>query len=455
MDEDNGSDRRDRDPQPGGDRYEGPGGPPPLSVASYGAPGQPAWSKGWPGQPGGYGGWPGSPAGYGPPPRRRRRGLPLIYVLVAILAAGAGAGAGAALTGSSGSTYTGVSSNDVPAPHRNAGTGNSGALNSQQIANEVDPGVVDISAPIAYSGGTTSQGTGIVISSDGLVLTNNHVINGESTVRATLVTSGKSYPARVVGYDVTDDEALLQLEGASGLKTVSVGNSAHLRLGAHVLAIGNAEGRGGLPTVAPGVLSGLDNTVTASDQYTGTTETLHGMLQTSADILSGDSGGPLANAGGQVVGIDTAGNGDNSTGTAATGYAIPINKALSIARQIAAGHASSTIHIGLPAFLGVSAADASQGCQSGGGPITGGGSGTPASSGALICQVYPGTPAAIAGLTAGDVITAAGGQSVASAGALTAILARYQPGHSVSISYLTASGGQASTSVKLVAGPAK
>jgi S1-C subfamily serine protease len=471
MHDDNGSDHRDSeqqpgsgqpgsgDPQPGGDRAGNPGGHVPLPIASYGRPSPHGGYYGQPGplgQPGGYGTWPGQAGGDSKPPRRWWRGQPLIYVLVAVLAGGAGAGAGTLLTGSnSNNSYTGVSSHDVPVPHRNTGASNSGGLNPQQVADKVDPGVVDISAPIAYSGGTSSQGTGIVISSSGLVLTNNHVINGASSVRATLVTSGRSYTARVVGYDVTDDEALLQLEGASGLKPVSVGNSAHLALGTNVLAIGNAQGQGGTPSIAPGVINGLNSTVTATDQYTGTTETLHGMLQTSADIISGDSGGPLANAVGQVIGMDTAGNGDSTTGTATTGYAIPINKALSIARQIAAGHANSTIHIGMPAFLGVSVADASQGCQTSGGAGNGFGSTAPTGSGALICQVYQGSPAAAAGLAPGDVITAVAGHSVASASTLTTIMAAYQPGQTVSVTYVTPSGSKASTSLKLAAGPPK
>lgn len=480
MRDDNDSDHRDSeqqpgsgqpgngDPQPGGDGTENPGGHVPLPIASYGRPGphggyygqpgppgQPGGYGAWPGPPTGYGTWPGQPGGYGQPPRRWWRGQPLIYALVAALAAGTGAGAAALLTGNSSNSNTSVSSNDVPTPNRSTGAGNSGALNSQQVAEKVDPGVVDITAPIAYSGGTTSEGTGIVISPDGLVLTNNHVINGSSSVRATLVISGKTYAARVVGYDVTADVALLQLEGASGLKTVSVGDSAHLVPGTNVLAIGNADGQGGEPTVAPGVINGLNSTVTAADQYTGTTETLHGMLKTSADIISGDSGGPLANAAGQVVGMDTAGNGDSTTSTATTGYAIPINKALSIARQIAAGHADSAIHIGMPAFLGVSVADASQGCQTSGGPGNGSGSTAPTGSGALICQVYQGSPAAAAGLAPGDVITAVAGHSVASASALTTIMAAYQPGQTVSVTYVTSSGSKASTSLKLAAGPPK
>ena len=395
---------------------------------------------------------------HGPGRGRPRPGRALVYLMVAALAAGVGAGVAVALTSGGGHGYTGVSSRDVPAPTASAspggaspGGGTPGALNSQQVADRVDPGVVDISAPIAYSGGTTSEGTGMVISSNGLVLTNNHVVNEASTFRATLVTSGRAYTARLLGYDAADDVALLQMEGASGLPTVPVGNSARLSLRASVLAIGNADGQGGSPTVAPGVITGLNSTVTAEDQYTGTSETLHGMLATSADVISGDSGGPLADTSGDVIGMDTAGNGDGPGGSATQGFAVPINKALSVARQIAGGQASSVVHIGLPGFMGVQVADASQGCQAG----PGGGPAAPVTSGAMICQVYPGTPAASAGLQAGDVITAAGGQPVTSAAGLTAITGKYQPGQDVPLSYVTSSGARASTTVKLIAGPAR
>ena len=321
--------------QPGGYGPGGPGGP-----GGYGTPA------------GGYGGW-GSPAGgYGEPPPRKRRGLAVLLV-VAVLAAAAGAGTAVALNGNSGGS-TGVSSNDVPAPASNGNGSTNSNLNASAVAAKVEPGVVDITSTLNYQS-ETAEGTGMVLNSNGLVLTNNHVINGATSIKATLVTSGKTYTARVLGYDVTDDVALLQLQNASGLKTVSVGNSSQVTLGTPVLAIGNAGGQGGTPTVAPGIINATNRTITAGDQGSGTTETLHGMLQTSAQIQPGDSGGPLANAAGKVIGMDTAASssGSESSSSSTMGYAVPINTALSIARQIAAGHSSSTIQIGLPGFLGV------------------------------------------------------------------------------------------------------
>ena len=192
---------------------------------------------------------------------------------------------------------------------------------------------MDVTANLQYLQ-ETAKGTGFVIdAAAGLVLTNNHVIDGATSVTVTPVTSGKSYPARILGYDPADDVALLQLRGATGLKAVTIGDSSRVRVGTPVLAIGNEAGQGGSPTVAPGVISSLDRTIVASDQSSGLTETLYGMMQTSADIRPGDSGGPLADAAGQVIGIDTAAGGN----AVYSGYAIPINQALPIARQIAAG----------------------------------------------------------------------------------------------------------------------
>jgi S1-C subfamily serine protease len=339
------------------------------------------------------------------------------------------------------------------------------------VAAKVEPGVVDITSTLNYQQ-ETAEGTGMVLNSRGLVMTNNHVIDGATSIKATLVTSGKSYTAKVVGYDATDDVALLQLQNAANLKTVAVGNSSRVTLGQAVLAIGNAGGQGGSPTVAPGIINATNRTINAGDEGSGTTETLHGMLQTSAQIQAGDSGGPLANAAGKVIGMDTAAmtSSSASSNSSVTGYAIPINTALSIAHQIAAGQASSTVHIGLPAFIGVGVSDPSQGCSTGnggfggsgsGGSGSGGfggsgtGSGSTSSSGALICNVFQNTPAASSGLQVGDVITAVNGKTVSSENALTKIMTQYQPGQTIKITYQNSSGSSQTASVKLVEGPAK
>ncbi len=403
-----------------------------------------------------------------------------------MLAAAAGAGTAVALNSGNGGS-TGVSSNDVPAPQSNGNNnGNTGSsLNTAAVAAKVEPGVVDITSTLNYQS-ETAEGTGMVLNSNGLVLTNNHVINGATAIKATEVTTGKTYTARVVGYDAAEDVALLQLQNASGLKTVSVGNSAQVSLGTPVLAIGNAGGQGGNPTIAPGIINATNRTITAGDQGSGTTETLHGMLQTSAEIQPGDSGGPLANAAGKVIGMDTAASSSSATSSSSgstMGYAIPINTALSIAREIAAGHGSSTIQIGLPGFLGVlvpqsnssnpqQQAQQQQGQGSGFGGFggTGGGSQScvnsatsnsvpttiaPASSGALIDNVLCGSAAATAGLGAGDVITAVNGQAVTTPSSLTTIMSKFHGGDKVTVSYTGTNGAKQNVSLTLGTSPAK
>ena len=219
--------------------------------------------------------------------------------------------------------------------------------------NKVQPGLVIINTTLQYNS-EQAAGTGIVISADGLVLTNNHVIEDSTSINATDVGNGRTYRAKVVGYDQTGDIAVIQLQGASGLKTAPVGNSALVKTGAPVVAMGNADGQSAIVPAA-GQVTALHQTITASDEGGSiTSETLHGMIEVNADIVSGDSGGPLANASGQVIGIDTAGNGEGFSAQQSTdGFAIPINTALSVASQITAGQASSVITIGYPPFMGV------------------------------------------------------------------------------------------------------
>ena len=421
-----------------------------------------------------------------------------MYALVVIMAAGLGAAATVGLNGGQAAPTTGVSSHQVPGPQNDAGSTRGGSLNKARVAAKVEPGVVDIDAAIEYSGGTSSEGTGIVISADGLILTNNHVIDGSKSIRVTLTSNGKVYQATVLGYDSTHDVALLQLNGASRLKAVLIGNSAQVTLGTPVLALGNAEGQGGIPAIAEGIVNSLDKTISPTDESTGTTETLHDMLQTNADIVSGDSGGPLANSAGQVIGMDTANASSSQGPSSVLGFAIPIDAALSVAHQIAAGQASATVQIGLPGFLGVlvppgSNSSPQQQAQQqrkqiqqqqqsngsggvGGSPGNGNGNGqapqntgctdddadttvpssvAPASSGALVDGVLCGTAASGAGLVSGDVITAVNGQAVTSPTALTAMMSASQPGSRVKLSWETIGGQKKTTLVTLTAAPAR
>ncbi len=430
-------------------------GPPGSSQSGYG---QPGYGPGPWSQPGGAGNWglPGDIIGYGPEPPRRRGPRALVYVVVAVVAALVGAGTVVALNQNSQDPNS-VSSQQIPSPHRNAaGNANTTTINEQSVANKVEPGVVDINSQLKYESGAAA-GTGMVLSPNGLVLTNNHVVDGSTSLHATLVSSGKTFTAQVLGVDPVDDVALLKLAGASGLKTVSVGDSAKVTLGTAVVAIGNAGGQGGSPTVTSGTITALNRTINASDSGSGAnSETLHGMLQTNAPISAGDSGGPLANAAGQVIGMDTAANSQSLGGPGTNqGFAIPINKALTIARQIAGGKAGPHILIGRSGFMGIgvdSISDAQQ-CLANSG--IGVNYQVPAKSGALICSVYPGTPAAKAGLAAGDVITSVNGQPVSSANGLTAIMRKYKPGNTVSIGYATANQGSRTSSLTLIAGPVK
>jgi S1-C subfamily serine protease len=372
------------------------------------------------------------------PPRRRSRHA-LGLTVTAVLALAAGAGAGTAL--SHGSSPSG---------------GTTAALSSSQIASQVDPGLVDVASSLAYQS-ATDYGTGIVLTSNGEVLTNNHVINGAGSVRVTDIGNGKTYQATVVGYDESHDVAVLQLSGASGLRTAATGDSSTVKVGDSVVGLGNAGGVGGTPSAAAGSVTALGQSITASDESSGTTEQLTGMIETNADIQSGDSGGPLVNAHGQVIGMDTAassgfqfgsgyggygsgGNGSSGSGQASTtqGYSIPINTALSIAREIEAGQASPTVHIGATAFLGVGIAP----------------SDSQDSSGVTIEGAEPGTPAYNAGLTQGDVITSVAGQQVSSGTSIQQVLERYHPGDKISIAWTDAYGQSHTATVTLANGPA-
>jgi S1-C subfamily serine protease len=297
---------------------------------------------------------------------------------------------------------------------------------------------VDVNTTLSYLS-EQAAGTGIVLTGGGEVLTNNHVIDGATNISVTDLGNGRVYAATVVGYDRSSDIAVLQLQGASGLKVASLGDSSTVRVGEAVVGIGNAGGAGGTPSVAGGSVTALHQSITASEQDGGNPENLTGLIEVNADIQPGDSGGPLVDTGGKVVGMDTAASAGFSFQTTGTdGYAIPINSAVAIARKITSGDASATVHVGPTAFLGVQVVST----QSGSSP-----------SGALIRVVVPGTPAASAGLAAGDVITSLGGKTVDSAPALTALMQSHHPGERVHVSWSDSTGRRHGTTLQLANGP--
>src|SRR5580692_8887406 len=443
----------------------------------------------------GYGQPPAGPTMPMPPmpprPPRRRVGA-LSYLLVALAAGALGAGSVVALyhpasnntsvaspQPSSGAlTPAKPPSSAAPLPSSSSPSTSAG---EQAVVNKVAPGLVIINTTLQYKS-EQAAATGMVINPDGLVLTNNHVVEGSTSITARTA-NGHQYHAKVLGYDVTGDIALIQLQGASGLTTVPLGNSTSVKTGDSVVAMGNAEGQSAI-VPATGQVTALNQTITAGDQGgTITQETLHNMIQTNANIVSGDSGGPLANTAGQVIGMDTAGNdGGFAVQQNSSGYAIPINNALAVAGQISQGQASSTVTIGYPPFLGVyigqgsdsnpqaQAAQQNSGNGAGGGFGGFGGNGNqncytsnqnlvaPASianvsSGTLIVGTICGGPAMAACMTAGSVITAVNGQAIGAPDSLTGVVSKFRPGTTINVTWVSPSGHRSTSSLKLSAGP--
>ncbi|WP_369137228.1 S1C family serine protease [Modestobacter versicolor] len=287
-------------------------------------------------------------------------------------------------------------------------------------------GVVDVTTVLGYAGGEAA-GTGMVLSADGEVLTNNHVVEGATSITVTVLSTGQSYRATVVGTDPTDDVAVLQLADAGGLDTVQVDQEG-AAVGDAVTAVGNAGDEAGT-AAAPGTVTALDQSITATDESGSDAEQLTGLIGIAADVEAGDSGGPLYDAEGEVVGMDTA-----AASTGGRAYAIPIATALSIADRITSGVDDGTVHQGYPAFLGISL-------------LAGTG-------GATVAGVVDGGPAATAGLTAGDVVTSVGGTTVTAAEDVGTALGAYEPGDRVAVGWTDGTGQAHTATVTLAAGPA-
>jgi S1-C subfamily serine protease len=355
-------------------------------------------------------------------PRRHHRGR---FVLALIIAVALAVGFGV-------SRITRI----TPPTTSSAGTTGT-TLSLAALESKVDPALVDVVSTLGYQNGEAA-GTGIVVSSTGEVLTNNHVIDGATSITVTDIGNGRTYTATVVGYDKSADIAVLQLEGASGLQTVTLGDSTKVGIGESVVALGNAEGRGGTPSASTGTVTGLNQSITATDESGGTSEQLSGLLQTNATLQPGDSGGPLVDMEGQVVGIDSAASsGFQFQSGSSQSYAIPITQAITLADQIEAHHSSATIHIGRTAFLGVEVTNNTYG-----------------STGAAVTGVGAGSPAANAGITAGDLITSISGKTVDSTGSLTTVMKQYHPGDQVTVTWSDESGQTHSAAIVLTTGPA-
>jgi S1-C subfamily serine protease len=314
-------------------------------------------------------------------------------------------------------------------PYAPGGTGNGGSAttNTAQATAAQQVGVVDINTVLDFGTGQAA-GTGMVLTS-----------SGSTSISVVVVSTGKTYTATVVGTDPTDDVAVIQLNGASGLATAKIGNSTQVAVGNTVTAVGNAGGTGGTPSSATGTVTALGQSLTATDQGGGNPENLTGMIETNADLQPGDSGGPLYASNGTIIGMDTAASASATvTGTAA--FAIPISTATSIAAQIVSGQSSSVIHLGYPGFLGVQVQ-----------PSTATGA---ASTGAPVAGVVNGSAAAKAGLQAGDTIMAVDGTTITSPTDLSTAMTNSKPGQQVTVTWSDAAGQSHSATVTLGTGPA-
>jgi S1-C subfamily serine protease len=364
-------------------------------------------------------------------------------------------------SGSSNSTFGNGGSSNTPffgnGGSSNSGSADQGTQNNGSSASlstaaaRVQPGVVNIVTQLGYQQ-AMAAGTGMVISSSGEVLTNNHVVKGATSISATVVGTGRTYTAKVIGTAPSEDVAVIQLEGASGLKTVDFGDSTKVKVGDPVVAMGNAGGKGGNPSVVQGSVVALDQSITAGDESGGDSEELKNLIQVNAPIVSGDSGGPLANAAGEVIGMDTAASSGNGFQQGESqGFAIPISKAQAVAKDIIAGKASDVIHIGPPGILGVEVTGAGANTDPFGAGQSDNGS---TSGGALVAGVSQGSPAADAGLSEGDTITSLDGTAVSSPDSLTTMMSGHKPGEKVTITWTDQSGQNHKATITLTAGPA-
>ncbi|WP_083513597.1 S1C family serine protease [Curtobacterium luteum] len=343
---------------------------------------------------------------------------------------GSGSGSSSDGSGTNGFTVPGDGGSSSGSSDGSSGTSTQSAATAATAAQK--KGVVTINTVLNYDESSQAAGTGMILTSNGTVLTNNHVVQGATSIVVTDETTGKQYKADVVGTDATHDVAVLKLQDASGLSTVTLDDDGGAKTGDTVTDVGNAEGTGNL-VAAEGTVTATDQDIQVQSDSGSGTESLTGMIQVAADIVSGDSGGPVLDSEGEVVGMATAA----SSGSAdVTGFAIPISTAKSIADKILAGESSSTITIGLPAFLGVEV------------------SGTATTGGVAVAGTVEGSGAAKAGLGAGDVITALDGTAVSTSDALTKAIQAHSVGDQVSVTYTDSVGTSHTVTITLTAGPA-
>ncbi|MCW2547501.1 MAG: hypothetical protein JWN96_1961, partial [Mycobacterium sp.] len=372
----------------------------------------------------------------GPPPRRARRprrqkAMALIAgaaALAVVLAGGAAVVDQQKLPFAAG-PLTGISIADAPHASVKPATPKKHVapvpqLSVAQVTKLVTPGVVVINSTLTDQN-AIAAGTGMVLTADGEILTNNHVIDGAGSISVTVVNTRQRYVADVVGTSVANDVAVIQLRGASGLATIPRTTSSEVAIGTAVVAIGNAGGTGTL-SVVTGTVTSTNRSITASDATGSSSERLSGMIEVEALIRAGDSGGPLADRSGKVIGMDTAASSTRTSnpGAPTYGFAIPINRALAIAQGIRSASSAGT-PVGTRGYLGIEVRGTDPATNVGG---------------AVIIGVTPGSPASGSGLQPGDTITDVQGEVFTSANSLTQTLQHTKPGQQVRVGWVDRAG---------------
>ncbi|HWD52132.1 MAG TPA: trypsin-like peptidase domain-containing protein [Acidimicrobiales bacterium] len=372
----------------------------------------------------------------GPPPvtpampvPKPKTSWPWRWVLVAVVAALLGSVVGGSIVAVSdnGNTTTVKQISAGPALLN-------GTVNIEKVIAGVLPAVVSIDATApapsqgVFGGGSIGtqeeQGTGMIITPDGDVVTNNHVIEGATTITVTLYGQTKVMPATLIDTDTANDVALLKITNASNLPTVSYGNSDNVQVGDAVVAIGNALGlSAGTPTVTQGIISAKGRTVQAGDSASNALETLTNMFQTDAAINPGNSGGPLVDSSGKVIAMNTAVAASSSGNSQAQniGFAIPANKITGLLPALR----NKSINNQGGGFLGVGIETLTSQLRNAYNFVP--------TQGAIVTQVQSGSPAAVAGLQQGDVITTFDGKQVTGADQLAQIIQGDRAGQSVKI----------------------
>jgi S1-C subfamily serine protease len=378
-----------------------------------------------------------------------RRALAIFAVIAMVLVGGA-------LLGNASRGGSLFSNDSTPAAQNTPASGSSntssvnpsqGSTNVSGVTGKVQPGLVNITTTL-YGGQGEGAGTGMVISSSGEVLTNNHVIENAESINVEIGGDGKEHAATVIGYDVADDVALVKIQNVSGLDTIPIGNPDNVNVNDPIVVLGNALGRGGDPSAASGTVTALNRQITATDADGTNAETLSNLIQVQADVQPGDSGGALISSDGQVVGMTTAASSNGfrfQQETAGVGFAIRIDKALSVIKQIRNGEEVDGVHVGSRGLLGVTLESPSVL------PGRGGGS-TESGDGAQVIGVDDG-PAKDAGIQTGDVIVSLGDATITSSSDLSTAINKYHAGDKVEVGWTDGSGDTQHATLKLIEGP--